>query len=123
MKYDYINKENNVPKILITLDSFFSKFPAFNTIFGMCLYSTIIYLLLLLIRIYCRKPDYDEDDFDLFDKEEKNELIELKKRREKLLKDPEFKKQLEERRKQKAIEAVNLLNKIKKEMIIFIFKL
>ena len=84
MKYDYINKENNVPKILITLDSFFSKFPAFNTIFGMCLYSTIIYLLLLLIRIYCRKPDYDEDDFDLFDKEEKNELIELKKRREKL---------------------------------------
>ena len=114
MKYDYINKENNVPKILITLDSFFSKFPAFNTIFGMCLYSTIIYLLLLLIRIYCRKPDYDEGDFDLFDKEEKNELIELKKRREKLLKDPEFKKQLEERRKQKAIEAVNLLNKIKK---------
>ena len=89
MKYDYINKENNVPKILITLDSFFSKFPAFNTIFGMCLYSTIIYLLLLLIRIYCRKPDYDEDDFDLFDKEEKNELIELKKRREKLLKDKE----------------------------------
>ena len=69
---------------------------------------------MLLIRIYCRKPDYDEDDFDLFDKEEKNELIELKKRREKLLKDPEFKKQLEERRKQKAIEAVNLLNKIKK---------
>ena len=43
MKYDYINKENNVPKILITLDSFFSKFPSFNTIFGMCLYSTIIY--------------------------------------------------------------------------------
>jgi len=67
---------------------------------------------LLLIRIYCRKPDYDEDDFDLFDKEEKNELIELKKRREKLLKDPEFKKKLEENRKRKAIEAMELLNKI-----------
>ena len=114
MKYDYINKENNVPKILITLDSFFSKFPSFNTIFGMCLYSTIIYFLMLLIRIYCRKPDYDDEDFDLFDKEEKSELVEIKKRREKLLKDPEFKKQLEERRKQKAIEAINLLNKINK---------
>ena len=114
MKYDYINKENNVPKILLILDSFFSKFPSFNSIFGMCLYSVIIYLLLLFIRIYCRKPEYDEDDFDLFDKEDKDEIIEIKKRREKLLKDPEFKKQLEERRKQKAIEAVNLLNKIKK---------
>ena len=69
---------------------------------------------MLLIRIYCRKPDYDEEDFDLFDKEEKSELVEIKKRREKLLKDPEFKKQLEERRKQKAIEAMNLLNKINK---------
>ena len=114
MKYDYINKENNVPKILLILDSFFNKFPSFNSIFGMCLYSVIIYLLLLFIRIYCRKPEYDEDDFDLFDKEDKDEIIEIKKRREKLLKDPEFKKQLEERRKQKAIEAVNLLNKIKK---------
>ena len=108
MKYDYINKENNVPKILLILDSFFSKFPSFNSIFGMCLYSVIIYLLLLFIRIYCRKPEYDEDDFDLFDKEDKDEIIEIKKRREKLLKDPEFKKQLEERRKQKAIEALNL---------------
>ena len=114
MKYDYINKENNVPKILLILDSFFSKFPSFNSIFGMCLYSVIIYLLLLFIRIYCRKPEYDEDDFDLFDKEDKDEIIEIKKRREKLLKDPEFKKQLEERRKQKAIEALNLLNNIKK---------
>ena len=114
MKYDYINKENNVPKILLILDSFFNKFPSFNSIFGMCLYSVVIYLLLLFIRIYCRKPEYDEDDFDLFDKEDKDEIIEIKKRREKLLKDPEFKKQLEERRKQKAIEAVNLLNKIKK---------
>ena len=114
MKYDYINKENNVPKILITLDSFFSKFPSFGTIFGMCLYSTIIYLLMLLIRIYCRKPNYTDEDFELFDKEEKNQLEELKKRREKLLKDPEFKKQLEENRKRKAIEAIELLNKIKK---------
>ena len=112
MKYDYINKENNVPKILIYLDSFFSKFPAFNTIFGMCLYSIIIYLLLLCIRINCRKPTYDKEDFDLFDKEEKDNLAEIKKRREQLLKDPEFKKKLEENRKRKAIEAMELLNKI-----------
>ena len=110
MKYDYINKENNVPKILLILDSFFSKFPSFNSIFGMCLYSVIIYLLLLFIRIYCRKPEYDEDDFDLFDKEDKDEIIEIKKRREKLLKDPEFIKKLEENRKKKAIEAMELLN-------------
>ena len=114
MKYDYINKENNVPKILIFIDSFFSKFPSFNSIFGLCLYSTIIYLLLLLIRIYCRKPDYDDEDFNLFDNEDKNEIIDIKKRREKLLKDPEFKKRLEENRKKKAIEAVELLNKINK---------
>ena len=114
MKYDYINKENNVPKILLNLDSFFSKFPSFNSIFGMCLYSVIIYLLLLFIRIYCRKPEYDEDDFDLFDKEDKDEIIEIKKRREKLLKDPEFIKKLEENRKKKAIEAMELLNKINK---------
>jgi hypothetical protein len=114
MKYDYINKENNVPKILLILDSFFSKFPSFNSIFGMCLYSVIIYLLLLFIRIYCRKPEYDEDDFDLFDKEDKDEIIEIKKRREKLLKDPEFIKKLEENRKKKAIEAMELLNKINK---------
>ena len=113
MKYDYINKENNVPKILLILDSIFSKFPSFNTIFGMCLYSTIIYLLLLFIRIYCRKPEYDEEDFDLFDNEEKNNIVEIKKRREKLLKDPEFKKKLDENRKRKAIEAMELLNKIK----------
>jgi hypothetical protein len=31
---------------------------------------------MLLIRIYCRKPDYDEEDFDLFDKEEKSQLME-----------------------------------------------
>ena len=80
----------------------------------MCLYSVIIYLLLLFIRIYCRKPEYDEDDFDLFDKEDKDEIIEIKKRREKLLKDPEFIKKLEENRKKKAIEAMELLNKINK---------
>jgi hypothetical protein len=114
MKYDYINKENNVPKILLILDSFFNKFPSFNSIFGMCLYSVVIYLLLLFIRIYCRKPEYDEDDFDLFDKEDKDEIIEIKKRREKLLKDPEFIKKLEENRKKKAIEAMELLNKINK---------
>ena len=111
-KYDYINKENNVPKILITLNTFFSKFPAFNSIFGMCLYSFIIYFSLLLIRIFCRKKNYTEEDFELFDKEDKNDIIELKKRREKLLKDPEFKKKLEENRKRKAIEAMELLNKI-----------
>ena len=111
-KYDYINKENNVPKILITLNSFFSKFPAFNSIFGMILYSTIIYFALLFIRIFCRKKTYNEEDFDLFDKEDKNDIIEIKKRREKLLKDPEFKKKLEENRKRKAIEAMELLNKI-----------
>ena len=110
MKYDYINKENNVPKILLILDSFFSKFPSFNSIFGMCLYSVIIYLLLLFIRIYCRKPEYDEDDFDLFDKEDKDEIIEIKKRREKLLKDPEFIKKLKENRKKKTIEETELLN-------------
>ena len=67
---------------------------------------------MLLIRIYCRKPDNDEDDLDLFDDEDKNNIEEFKKKREKLLKDPNFKKKLEENRKKKAKEAVELLNKI-----------
>ena len=112
MKYDYVNKENNVPSILLTIDSFLSKFPSFGSLFGMCLYSFILYSLMLLIRIYCRKPDNDEDDLDLFDDEDKNNIEEFKKRREKLLKDPNFKKKLEENRKKKAKEAVELLNKI-----------
>ena len=111
-KYDYINKENNVPSFLLKLDSFFSNFPSFGSLFGMCLYSIIIYLLLLLIRMYCRKPYTEEDDLDLFDDEDKKDIEEIKKRREKLLKDPEFRKKLEENRKRKAKEAIDLLNKI-----------
>ena len=115
MKYDYINKENNVSPIFFKIDSFLSKFPSFGSLFGMCLYSVIIYTLMLLIRIYCRKPynDEEDDDLDLFDDEDKNDIEEIKKRREKLLKDPNFRKRLEENRKKKAKEAIDLLNKIK----------
>ena len=112
MKYNYINKEENVPKFLLTIDAFLSKLPSFGSLFGMCLYSIIIYSLLLLIRIYCRKP-YDEEEYlDIFDDDDKKDIEEIKKRREELLKDPKFKTKLEENRKKKAIEAVNLLNKI-----------
>ena len=114
MKYDYINKENNVPSYLLKLDSFFSMFPSFGSLFGMFLYSTIIYLLMLLIRIFCRKPYNEDDDLDLFDDDDKQNIEEIKKRREKLLKDPEFRKKLEENRKRKAKEAIDLLNKINK---------
>ena len=69
---------------------------------------------MLLIRIYCRKPDTYEDDLDSFDDEDKSNIEEFKKRREKLLKDPNFKKKLDENRKKKAKEAVDLLNKINK---------
>ncbi len=113
MKYDYI-KQNNVPSYLLKIDSFLNKLPSFGSLFGMCLYSVIIYLLMLLIRIICRKPYNEEDDLDLFDDEDKNDIEEIKKRREKLLKDPNFKKKLEENRKRKAKEAIDLLNKINK---------
>ena len=89
-------------------------FPSFGSLFGMCLYSTIIYLLMLLIRIFCRKPYNEDDDLDLFDDDNKQNIEEIKKRREKLLKDPEFRKKLEENRKRKAKEAIELLNKINK---------
>ena len=112
MKYDYINKEKNVPSYLLNIDSFLSKFPSFGSLFGMCLYSFVIYILMLLIRLFCRKPYKEEDDFALFEDEDKKDIEEIKKRREKLLKDPNFKKKLEENRKRKAKEAIELLNKI-----------
>ena len=67
---------------------------------------------MLLIRLFCRKPYKEEDDFELLQDEDKKEIEEIKKRREKLLKDPNFKKKLEENRKRKAKEAIELLNKI-----------
>ena len=56
----------------------------------------------------------EDDDLDLFDEDDKQNIEEIKKRREKLLKDPEFRKKLEENRKRKAKEAIDLLNKINK---------
>ena len=112
---DYINKENNMPIFLKYLDSFFSIFPSPNNIYILCLYFFVIYILLLLIRKNCRKTTKNDygDDLDLFDEEENKEIKEIKERREKLLKDPEFRKKLELNRKKKAIEAMQLLNKIK----------
>ena len=108
MKYDYINKDNNVPSILNFIDSYLSKLPEFNSIFGLCLYSFIIYMLMLGIRIFCRKPNDEEEGVN----NENKELENIKKRREELLKNPKFMKKIEDNRKKKSKDAMELLNKI-----------
>ena len=106
---DFINKEKNLPPIYYKLDKFFSYFPSAGSITGIFLYSFIIYTLTVLVKIFCSKP-YEDDD-DLYD-EDIDDIKTLKKRENRMLNDPIFKKTIEENRKKRAIEAIKLLNKI-----------
>ena len=106
---DYKNKENNLPPIYYKIDKFLSYFPNAGSITGIFLYSFIIYALTVLIKIFCSKP-YNEDD-DLYD-EDIDDINTLKKRENRMLTDPVFRKNIEENRKRRALEAVKLLNKI-----------
>lgn len=103
MNVDYNDKNNNVPGFLIWGEKIGSYFPKVNSIFGLVVYSFVIYMFMIGIRMFCSKPY----------KEEENEIEKFKSEREKKLKDPDFLNKIKEARKIKDKEAINLLNKIK----------
>jgi len=109
---DYSHKENNLPKSYYFFEKIFSYFPAANNLKGMLFYSFIIYVLGVLVKHYFAKPFDFNDDEDLLDEEDLFDDNKLQQRKNRMKNDPEFRKKIEEARKLKAIEAINLLNKI-----------
>lgn len=95
---DYYNKSNNVPKSYFIINTMLSYFPDINSIFGILFYTFILYILGVLVKILFAKP------FNYYDDNEEDNNTKY---------DEDFKKRLEEKRKQKAKEAEKLLNKIK----------
>lgn len=103
MNVDYNDKNNNIPGFLILAEKITKYFPKVNSVGGLVLYSFIIYIFMLGIRMFCSVPY----------KEEENDIEEFKSEREKKLKDQDFINKIKESRKIKHKEAINLLNKIK----------
>lgn len=96
--YDYENKENNIPLANKIITDILMFFPACNSLFGILFYSFLIYILKVLIRMFCSKP-YNPNE----DEEEINRNVSY---------DKAFKDRLEASRKKKAQEAEELLKKI-----------
>ena len=92
---DYQHKEKNVPKWIYVWNVITSWLPDINSISGLLFYTFVLYVIRIVIKVYCSKPfDYYEEDKDTFG--DNKDLL----------------KRIEENRKTKSKEAEKLLKKI-----------